>query len=535
MNKTLVRLRSMKSKAVDRMAELTQLAKSETRDLTAAEQKEFDNLKQEAESLAAEIEELERASAAAVAAPTNPTPKPAAAPPPAPQPSTALAAAPTAADEKARVLGIQKLVADAQKMCPAIKDSLATDLIGNDSTLDQARAKIFEIMQAEAGKEPQTRPNHSASVLSDTRMKYRENATAALLRRYDASLFPDIKDRGNDFMGMSLIEMARDYLTTAGVNTRGMDKSLIARVALQGNMGASEYFAGGMHSTSDFPNILLDAANKTLRRAYEIAPRTFTAFMRKATASDFKQVHRVQLSDAPVFQPVNEHGEYERVSVTDSKESYALATSGWIIAVTRRVVINDDLNALTRIPFLIGQAAANKESDTAWGIITANAAMSDNVALFHADHDNLNANNALDNDGLAAARTALRLQTGPKGSILNLVPKALIVPAALEQTALQLIFPTQLAAATPGGVVLEWVRNLIPVVEPRLDANSPTTWYMAADPNSIDTIEFCYLEGQEGVYTETQMGFDVDGLEIKARLDFAAAAIDYRGLSKNTA
>ena len=57
----------------------------------------------------------------------------------------------------------------------------------------------------------------------------------------------------------------------------------------------------------------------------------------------------------------------------------------------------------------------------------------------------------------------------------------------------------------------------------------------AADPSTIDTIEYCYLEGQQGVYIETRQGFEVDGVEIKARLDFAAAAIDYRGLQKNTA
>ena len=71
------------------------------------------------------------------------------------------------------------------------------------------------------------------------------------------------------------------------------------------------------------------------------------------------------------------------------------------------------------------------------------------------------------------------------------------------------------------------------VVEPRLDANSATAWYLAADTSQIDTVEYCYLEGNSGVYIETRQGFDVDGMEIKARLDFAAKAIDFRGLYKN--
>ena len=68
---------------------------------------------------------------------------------------------------------------------------------------------------------------------------------------------------------------------------------------------------------------------------------------------------------------------------------------------------------------------------------------------------------------------------------------------------------------------------------PRLDAASATAWYLAASPNQIDTIEYAYLEGQQGAYIETRNGFDVDGVEIKCRLDFGAKAIDWRGLYKN--
>jgi hypothetical protein len=82
-------------------------------------------------------------------------------------------------------------------------------------------------------------------------------------------------------------------------------------------------------------------------------------------------------------------------------------------------------------------------------------------------------------------------------------------------------------------VVPEWVRGLVPVVEPRLDAASEIAWYLIADPAQIDTIEYCYLEGQQGVYIETKQGFEIDGVEIKARMDFGAAAIDYRGLQKS--
>ena len=85
--------------------------------------------------------------------------------------------------------------------------------------------------------------------------------------------------------------------------------------------------------------------------------------------------------------------------------------------------------------------------------------------------------------------------------------------------------------------IMRFVADQLNQGEGRLDAVASlgvTNWFMAVDPSQIDTIEYCYLEGQQGVYIETRQGFEVDGVEIKARLDFAAGAIDYRGLCKNT-
>ena len=87
--------------------------------------------------------------------------------------------------------------------------------------------------------------------------------------------------------------------------------------------------------------------------------------------------------------------------------------------------------------------------------------------------------------------------------------------------------------AKTADVVPQSIRSLSIIAEPRLDpASGAVPWYLFASPSAIDTIEYAYLEGQDGVYIETRMGFDV-GVEIKARLDFGAKAIDWRGLFKN--
>jgi hypothetical protein len=74
---------------------------------------------------------------------------------------------------------------------------------------------------------------------------------------------------------------------------------------------------------------------------------------------------------------------------------------------------------------------------------------------------------------------------------------------------------------------------ITPIVEPILDANSATAWYLASDNGQVDTVEYCYLDGAEGPILESELGFEVDGISYKCRLDFASKAIDYRGLYRN--
>ncbi len=162
--------------------------------------------------------------------------------------------------------------------------------------------------------------------------------------------------------------------------------------------------------------------------------------------------------------------------------------------------------------------------------------MADGVALFHANHGNLIAagGGAPAVATVGATRTLMRKQKGLDGKTkLNVAPRYILVPSELETATEQLV--AQITPAEASKVTPQSMRSLTPISEPRLSDASTTAWYLAADPmtSNVDTIEYAYLEGQEGAYMETRMGFDVDGMEIKCRLDFGAKAIDWRGLAKN--
>lgn len=419
---------------------------------------------------------------------------------------------------RADALAIErKRISEIKQVCRSVSvdDDLADSMIERGISVDDARKEVLESL-AKRTEKPQISSRADIHTIVDETETRRELMAEAILHR--ARPNQKISDGARQYAGLNMIDMARECLEAQGSKTRGLDRMQIASRAFEG--------------TSDLPNIMANVANKSLRAAYEAAPRTFTAWARQASAPDFKTMTRVVMSDAPALESVTENGEFKRGVVTDGKETYQLATVGKIIGLTRQALINDDLSAFTRIPAMFATAAANYESDTVYGILTGNAALADGVALFHANHANLTGTGtAISVTSFGVARTMMRKQKTIKNVVMNLRPRYLIVPAALETIAAQYV--SSQFVANQSNLINPFAGAFEIISEARLDDNSATAWYLAADPSAIDTVEYCYLEGQNGVYIETRQGFDVDGMEIKARLDFAAKAIDYRGLYKN--
>ena len=293
------------------------------------------------------------------------------------------------------------------------------------------------------------------------------------------------------------------------------------------------------HTTSDFPALFANIAVKRLRQAYEEQKPTYQIWARRApNAPDFKTMQVTMLSGAPDLLPVNEAGEFKFGTMTDGKETYNLVTVGRIVALSRQAIINDDLRGFDRLIGAFGGSAARYENRTMYATLTANAALiNDGVALFHATHGNLGtgAGSALQFSSLSTAATAMYLQKGLQNEELNLQPVSLIVPAALRQTAWQLTsanyVPTQQSNVNEfrdgGRAALNVISDAV------LDSTSSTAWYLCANNGQIDTCEYAYLDGAEGPVIEQEMGFEVDGMQFKCRLDFAGKAIDYRGLYKS--
>ncbi|MDN4057128.1 Mu-like prophage major head subunit gpT family protein [Massilia sp. YIM B02769] len=448
---------------------------------------------------------------------------------PAPAPTGAAPSNPPAGDDAATRAATEAATraADITELCTRhAVGHLAAGLIRSGGSVDQARAAVLEELarnDAAAGGHQNTR----IQTITDEHQVRMAGIEEAMMHRIHVGT--NLTDNGRQYRGMSLIEIGRDFLEARGVQTRGMDKMRLATEIL--------HYRSGMHGTSDFAAIFANVANKRMRGAYEENQGTYTQWARRApNAPDFKNINIVQLSGAPELLRTNEHGEFKYGTMKDAAMNYALVTYGRMISLTRQAIINDDLRAFERLVSAFGASSSRLENRLVYSQLTGNPLMGDSKELFHADHKNLatGGSSALQLSSLKTARTAMRRQKGLADEELNLAPNFLIVPASLEQEAYQLTSANYVPAKQSdvnefragGRTAVE------PIVEPILDSASETAWYLASNNSQVDTVEYCYLDGAEGPVIESQAGFEIDGVTWKCRLDFAAAAIDFRGLQK---
>lgn len=324
----------------------------------------------------------------------------------------------------------------------------------------------------------------------------------------------------SELRGYSMIELARE--------------SLRRECDTKANFGDNmEMARAAINSTSTFPAIMSNLANKSVMNGFNEAETTFQIWTGKGSNRDFKEAARYALSEAGNLELVPEGGQFPQDVFGEASARTKVATYGKIFSLTRQAIINDDLGLFSKIATRYGSAAKRLVNKMVYAQLTGTVKMQDNVALFDDKHGNVaKTAEALSVTSLAKAITAMRRQKGITDEAnLNITPKYLVVPPELEVTAYQIVNSTAAVDGTNSGVVNPYKGRFVVVSDPEL--TDPTAWYLVADASQHDTIEVTYLNGVETPRLETRQGFDVDGIEYKVAFDVGVDTIDFRGLYKN--
>lgn len=428
--------------------------------------------------------------------------------------------------ERERSTGIRTLVRTHK-----LGEETADDMVTRGITLDAARTEILDLL-AKGDKGPASGGSGGARAMGDEKTKTIQAMVEGVMHRAEpgsveayykldkatANRGMDVK--AHDYKYLSLLDISRAILEMNGVSgTRSMSPAEIAKRAMD---------------TTDLPDLFTSVTSRFLRNNYEAVVPDWKPFSRQKNADDFRQKTGIKVDANVTFELLEEGGEYKSTTImSNEKAVMQLQTYARRFGITRKTIVNDDLGVIPEYSRFIGLGAAQFQSKKVWGLATSNAVTPDGLALFHATHNNLatgGAASVINDAALSAGRTAMRRQKSPEGNELMIRPMYLLVPPELETKAQKL-----LRTINPDSVdkVNIW-GSLTPVV---IDYFADTqAWYLFANPamTSVDGLIHSYLNGQEGLYTESYIDKDTDSLMIKARLDFDARVWGHQGMYKNT-
>ncbi|WP_151990341.1 prohead protease/major capsid protein fusion protein [Sphingomonas aurantiaca] len=345
----------------------------------------------------------------------------------------------------------------------------------------------------------------------------RDNFTDALFARMSGT---EPTEGAREYRDASVVDMARALLERNGEPVRFASRQAVVNQVLR----------YGSHTAGDFATLIGNAGTRVLAEARRALPSPLLAIARNRNYTDFRTRYNLNVDGPAGMINVPENGEFQQVHLIEGSNGSKLSTYGGIMNITRQALVNDDLGVFLQLSQFWVNAATETQSALMSGMIAGNGAVmtSDNKTLYHADHGNIAVAGTLNVANLSIARALLRTQKNPDGSTpANAVPKHLVVGPALETIAEQVL------AVVDAGTVADvnpFSGKLTLSIDPY---QTGLSWRLFSDPATRAVLEYGDLEGQGGIFTDTRIGFEVDGVQFKARIDIGAGLVDYRGTVMN--
>lgn len=253
-------------------------------------------------------------------------------------------------------------------------------------------------------------------------------------------------------------------------------------------------------SLSDMPNILGNNLYREIDPWFAQYPGKWQLYARKIYLVDYRP--KVMAFIQRLEQAVEIRQERDIVDSSISDKGYQISLKAWGRQITLPFIVleNDDRNFIAQMPEMMTEAA-----DFTMSVIVVrnnlegNPNAYDGSPLFSTTHNNLFT-------GAGSALTAANVQTGiatiqsavgdadlnPRGGPLDIPPKYILVPTALQFTAAQILNSVTLIMAGTAGAVttqgntnplrasgLDYDAPLIPLVDRYLQ--NTTAWYILPD------------------------------------------------------
>lgn len=386
----------------------------------------------------------------------------------------------TAEQIRAEATAEAQRIADIRERCGERQPKIVAQAINEEWTPDQAE---LAVIRAERPQVPHVAAGHTAALTRST-------LEAAVLMRAGR---PD------------LAEQLGDQACTGGERFRHIADIAAAACRLDGRdvtAATPDQLFTAAFSTVSMPTALGAANERILADAFEDQPALWRHI---AAVRDVPNLHPhtvLRLTDMGGFRQIAPTGEVGHGSIDeDAGPKMQVDTFGEVLSFTRKAMINDEVGAIGQVSEGLGRNAARGQNDLVAQTMRDNA-----DSFFGVSNGNLKtgSDTALAFASLSTAVQTMKEMTDPAGNPIDIQPRFLVVPPALESTARQLVISDEMARYTSAGTDNQPAGNpmykqIIPLTEARLGAGyeggSDKAWYLLGQ-TSAQAIIVAFLMGQ---------------------------------------
>jgi phage major head subunit gpT-like protein len=301
-------------------------------------------------------------------------------------------------------------------------------------------------------------------------------------------------------------------------------------------------------STVSVPNILSNVANKELLTGYMEEDSAWREIAAVKSVSDFKQATSYRLLDDMTYEQLSPAGEIRHGGVGEETYTRQVDTYAKMFAITRTMIINDDMGAFDDLRARIGRGSAKKLNQVFWTEFTNNSSFftTGNTNYLTGATSNL----GTDGVGLQLAVLKFRQMTSPTADGKKRVnadtanpvgrtgaggrPEILLVPPELEAIA-EALYRNQNLGMTKTSESNIYAGKYRPVVAWQLSDStytgySTTAFYLLNSPGYLPTTVVSFLNGVETPTVESaDADFSTLGIQFRGYHDFGVDQAEYLG------
>ncbi len=310
-------------------------------------------------------------------------------------------------------------------------------------------------------------------------------------------------------------------------------------------------------TTSDFPLMFGDVLARQLLPAYKAVESAWRPFTKMSTVSkiDVDERRFVVYGGDNLLPRVGEKGEYLASPRNELRYLIQANKRGRQFDLSWEAIINDDLGALRDTPERFGRAAERTEHRIMTTLYASDVGA--HVEGNGGDLYDIGVNAAatlLSVPALEVGVQTMNMFTDIGGEPIMATPKFLVVPPALEFTALRILNSVVLleaaAAGTPTGatnvIAMKGLQLIVDKYLPIVNtgADQHTQWYLFSDPADLAALEAAHLTGHEnpeiamkssnkvtvggGAISPFEGDFETDNIFYRVRHVFGGTKLDWR-------